>query len=130
MQFKLLFATAGVMLASSMATAEPAPKAVDLGKLYGRFEKAGYSSLELMEATKQVLISGVVLDVVDSFSGNSILKVGTSANSQELARLSAADDAQEDKLNALQAGAKFKSICDLAFSSGARYMSFQNCVFK
>ena len=83
-----------------------------------------------MEATKQVLISGVVLDVSESFSGNSILKVGTPANSQELARLSAADDAQEDKLNALQAGIKFKAVCDLAFSSGARYMSFQNCVFK
>ncbi|GGY74587.1 hypothetical protein ACFFTM_00600 [Pseudoduganella plicata] len=130
MQSRAIFAAASIMLASSMAMAGPAPKAVDLAKLYGHFEKAGYSSLELMKATKQVLISGIVLEVAESFSGNSILKVGTPANPQELARLSAADDAQEDKLNALQAGIKFKAVCDLACSSGVRYMSFQNCVIK
>jgi len=128
--FKKIIVTASIMLAASMAMAEPAPKAVDLGKLYGRFEKAGYSSLELMETTKQVLISGIVLDVSQSFGNNSILKVGTHANSQELARLTAADDAQENKLKALQAGAKFKAVCDLAFSSGAQYMSFEECFFK
>jgi len=128
--FKKIAVTANIMLAASMAMAEPAPKAVDLGKLYGRFEKAGYSSLELMETTKQVLISGIVLDVTQSFGDNSILKVGTHANSQELARLIAADDAQENKLKALQARAKFKAVCDLAFSSGAQYMSFEECVFK
>jgi len=58
------------------------------------------------------------------------LKVGAHANSQELARLAAADDAQENKLRALQAGAKFRAICDLAFSSGSPYMSFQGCFFK
>lgn len=130
MHFKKITVTASFMLAASMAMAEPAPKAVDLSKLYGRFEKAGYSSLELMETTKRVLISGVVLDVSQSFSGNSILKVGVHASSQELARLTAADDAQENKLKALQAGAKFKAVCDLAFSSGAKYMSFEECVFK
>ena len=110
--------------------AEPAPKAVDLSKLYGRFEKAGHSSLELMETTKRVLILAAVLDVSQSFSGNSILKVGAHANSRELARLTAADDEQKNKLKALQAGARFKAVCDLAFSSGAQYMSFQGCVFE
>jgi hypothetical protein len=129
-QFRKIIVAASVILSASMATAESAPKAVDLSKLYGRFEKAGYSSLELMETTKRVLISGVALDVSQSFSGNSILKVGAHANSQELARLTATDDAQENKLKALQAGAKFKAVCDLAFSSGAQYMSFQGCVFK
>ena len=130
MHFKKITVTASVMIAASMAMAEPAVKAADLSKLYGRFEKAGYSSLELMETTKQVLISGVVLDVSQSFSGNSILKVGVHANSQELARLTAADDAQGNKLKALQPGAKFKAVCDLAFSSGAQYMSFEECIFK
>lgn len=130
MQVKKIVVATSVMLAVSIAMAEPAPKAVDLDKLFGRFEKAGYSSLELMETTKRVLISGVVLDVSQSFSGDSILKVGVHANSQELARLTAADDAQENKLKALQAGAKFKAVCDLAFSSGAQYMSFQGCVFR
>ncbi|MFS2026775.1 hypothetical protein [Massilia sp. CT11-137] len=83
-----------------------------------------------METTKQVLISDIALDVGQSFSGDSILKIGAHAGSQELARLTAADDAQENKLKALQAGAKFKTICDLAFSSGTQYMSFQGCVFK
>ncbi|WP_296945497.1 hypothetical protein [uncultured Massilia sp.] len=83
-----------------------------------------------METTKKVLISGMALDVKQSLSGNSILKVGAHANSQELARLTAADETQENKLNALQAGAKFKAVCDLAFSSGAQYMSFEGCVFK
>jgi hypothetical protein len=83
-----------------------------------------------METTKRVLISGVVLDVSQSFSSNSILKVGVHANSQELARLTAADETQENKLKTLQAGAKFKAVCDLAFSSGAQYMSFEECVFK
>ena len=130
MQFKKIIVAATLMLAASMAMAEPAPKAVDLNKLYGRFGKSGYSSLELMETTKRVLISGVALDVMQSFSGNSILKVGLHANSQELARLTAADETQENKLKALQAGAKFKAVCDLAFSSGAQYMSFEGCVFK
>jgi hypothetical protein len=129
-QFKKIIAAASVILATSMTMAEPAPKAIDLSKLYGRFEKSGYSSLDLMETTKRVLISGVALDVSQSFSGNSILKVGAHANSQELARLTAADDTQEHKLKALQAGAKFKAICDLAFSSEAQYLSFQGCVFK
>jgi hypothetical protein len=127
---KKIIVGGSVVLAASMAMAEPAPKAVDLGKLYGIFEKSEYSSLELMEGTKRVLISGAVLDVSQSFSGNSILKVGTPGNPHELARLSAADDAQENKLKALQAGAKFKAVCDLAFSSGAQYMSFEGCVFK
>lgn len=130
MQSKKIIVAASVLFAASMAMAESAPKAVDLSKLYGRFEKAGYSSLELMETTKRILISGVVLDVSQSFSGNSILKVGVHANSQELARLTAADDAQENRLKALQAGAKFKAVCDLTFSSGAQYMSFEGCVFK
>lgn len=61
----------------------------------GVLKKNGYSSLELMETTKRVLISGVTLEVSESLSGNSILKAGAYANSQELARLSAADDTQE-----------------------------------
>lgn len=130
MRFEKIIVTASVMLAASMAMADSAPKAVDLGKLYGLFEKAGYSSLELMETTQGVLISGVALDVGESFNSNSILKVGVHANSLELARLSAANDAQENKLKALQAGAKFKAVCDLGFSSGAQYMSFQGCIFK
>jgi hypothetical protein len=129
-QFKKSVVAASGMLIASMAMAEPAPKAVDLGKLYDRFEKAGYSSLELMGTTKRVLISGVALDVSESFSGNSILKVGVRTKSQELARLTAADDTQDNKLKALQAGAKFKAVCDLAFSSQAQYMSFEGCVFK
>jgi len=83
-----------------------------------------------METTKKVLISGVALGVSQSFSNNSILKVGVYANSQELARLTAAEETQENKLKALQAGAKFKAVCDLAFSSGTQYMSFEGCVFK
>jgi hypothetical protein len=130
MQFNKIVVATSVLFAATMATAEPAPKAVDLSKLYGRFEKAGHSSLDLMESTKQVLISGVALDVAQSFGGNSILKVGAHANSQELARLTAADDAQENKLKVLQAGAKIKAVCDFAFSSGTQYMPFQGCVFK
>ena len=130
MHFKKITVAASVMLAASMAMAESAPRHVDLSKLYGRFEKAGYSSLDLMVTTKRVLISGVALDVGQSFSGNLILKVGTQVNSQELARLAAADDSEEIKLKALQAGSKFKAVCDLAFSSGTQYMSFQGCVFK
>lgn len=75
-----------------------------------------------METTKQVLISGVVLDASQSFSGNSILKVGVHANSQELARLAAADDAQENKLNALKTGAKFKAVCDGLLLRGTIYV--------
>jgi hypothetical protein len=120
--FKKIIAGGSVMLAASMAIAEPAPKAVDLGKLYGSFQQAGNSSL--------VLISGVALEVSESFSGGSILKAGVKANSQELARLAAADDVQENKLKALKPGAKFKAVCDLAFSSGTQYMSFEECVFK
>jgi len=130
MKLKKIIVATSVILAASMSMAEAAPKAVDLSELYERFEKSGYSSLELLDSTKRVIISGVALDVSQSFSGNSILKVGAHASSQELARLTAADDIQENKLKSLQAGAKFKAVCDLAFSSGAQYMSFQGCVFK
>jgi hypothetical protein len=130
MQLKGIIAGASIIFVASMAMAESTPKTVDLGKLHESFEEAGYSSLELMDATKQIMISGVVLDVTQSFNGNSILKVGVRAHGQELARLTPADDAQENKLKAMQAGAKFKAICDLAFSSGTQYMSFEECAFK
>ena len=39
-QFKKIVVAASVMLAASTAMAEPAPKVVDLSKLFGRFEKA------------------------------------------------------------------------------------------
>lgn len=130
MHLKKITMAISVLLTASTAMAEPKTKAVDLSNLYERYEKAGHSSLELIETTKQVLISGIVLDVGQSFSGNLILKVGAHANSQELARLAAANDVQENKLRALQAGARFRAICDLAFSSGTLYMSFQECSFK
>jgi hypothetical protein len=126
---KCILATSIITLAH-IALAEPAPKSIDLNKLYGKFEKSGYSTLELMDTTKQVLISGAVLDISQSFSGSSILKVGVHANSQELARLTAGDDAQENKLKSLKIGSNFKAICDLGFSSGTQYMPFQDCVFK
>lgn len=130
MSFKRIIVAAGLVLAASAVMAESAPKAVDLDKLYGRFEKAGYSSLELIDSTKGGLLSGVVLAVGESLDGGSILNVGTQANGRELARLSAADDAQENKLKAMHPGAKVKAICDLAFSSGTKYMAFEGCVFK
>jgi hypothetical protein len=130
MHIKKIILTAIVVLAASGAKSEPTPKPIDLNKLYGLFEKSGYSSLDLIETTKRVQISGVALDISQSFSGNSIVKVGAHANSRELARLTAADNTQENKLKALQVGAKFKAVCDLAFSSGAQYMSFEQCVFK
>jgi len=130
MHFKKISLAASAIFVTSMAIAESAPKIVELRKLYGQFEKAGYSSMDLMESTKRVQISGVALDVSQSFSANSILRVGEQANSQELARLTAADDAQENKLKALRPGARFKAVCDLAFSSGTQYMSFQGCIFK
>ncbi len=130
MQVKKIIVMTSVAVAASIAMAEQAPRALDLSNLYSLFEKAGYSSLELMDTTQRVLISGVALDVSESFDGNSILKVGAHANSQELARLTAADDAQENKLKGMRPGVKFKAVCDLSFSSGARYMSFQSCVFK
>ncbi|RYF63343.1 MAG: type 1 glutamine amidotransferase domain-containing protein [Cytophagaceae bacterium] len=96
----------------------------------GIYEKSGYSSLELTTANRRVLISGIALDVGQSFTGSSILKVFAHANPQELARLTAADDANENKLKSVQAGAKFKAVCDLGFTSGTQYLSFQGCVFK
>ena len=56
-------------------------------------------------------------------------KVSAHANSQELARLTASD-AQENKLEDLQASAKFKAFCDLAFSSGHNTCFFKGCVLK
>ena len=74
--------------------------------------------------------TGIKIVGAERISGYAILKIGTNADSREFARLTAADEAQENKLKALRAGAKFKAICDLAFSSGSKYMSFQDCVFK
>jgi hypothetical protein len=130
MKLRKITMAASVVLATSMAMAESAPRAVDLKKLYARYEKAGYSSLELIDTTKRVLISGIVLDVGESLNGNLVLAVGVHANSQQLARLTSADDAQESKLKSLQVGAKVMAVCDLAFSSGAQHFSFQECSFK
>jgi hypothetical protein len=121
---------ASLLLVSSTAVAESVQKAIDLTKLYEIYEKSGYSSLELTTANRRVLISGIALDVGQSFTGSSILKVSAHANPQELARLTAADDANENKLKSVQAGAKFKAVCDLGFTSGTQYLSFQGCVFK
>lgn len=126
---KFIVATTLAFITSN-AIAEPIQKPVDLGELYARFEESGHSSLELMETTKRVLISGVAFDISQSFSGNSIFKFGSQGKSQELARLTAADDNQENNPNTLQAGSKFKAICDLTFSSGTQYMSFQRCIFN
>lgn len=130
MQSKKIIMATCVILLASIETAESAPKSVDLRNLYERFEKAGYSSLDLMDKTKRVTITGVTLDIGQSFVGDSILKVGTLANSKELARLAPADNAQDNKLRALEIGGKFSAVCDLGFSSGTQYMSFQGCVFK
>lgn len=130
MNFKGIIVTSSIISFTSLAVAEPPTKAIDLKRLYASYEKSGYSSLELIESTKNVLISGVVLDVTQSFKGNSILKVGVRTDTRELARLAAADDSQETKLKALQVGDTFNAVCDLAFTSGAQYMSFQECVFK
>jgi hypothetical protein len=130
MNVKQCILATSIITLTHIAFAEPAPKSIDLNKLYGKFEKSGYSTLELMDTTKQVLISGTVLDVSQSFSGSSILKIGAHANSQELARLTAGDDAQENKLKLLKIGSNVKAICDLGFSSGTQYIPFQDCVFK
>ena len=73
MQTKKIMVAASVMLAAFTAMAEPAVKAVDLIKLHGRFESAGYSSLDLMDTTKRVQISGVVLDVSQSLDRKSVV---------------------------------------------------------
>jgi len=130
MNVKQFILAASITTVACIALAEPAPKSIDLDKLYGQFEKSGYSTLELMDTTKQVLVLGTVLDISQSFSGNSILKVGSHANSQELARLTTGDDVQENKLKLLKIGSNFKAICDLGFSSGTQYIPFQDCVFK
>ena len=130
MHFKNTSVVASLLLVSSMAVAESAQKTIDLSKLHGIYEKSGYSSLDLTHANRRILISGIALDVGQSLTGSSILKVSAHANSQELARLTAADDANENKLKSVQAGAKFKAVCDLGFTSGTQYLSFQECVFK
>lgn len=130
MNFKQCISAASITAVTCIAIAEPAPKSIDLNKLYGQFEKSGYSTLELLNTTKQVLVSGTVLDISQSFSGNSILKAGTHADSQELARLTTGDDAQENKMKLLKIGSNFKAICNIGFSSGTQYIPFQDCVFK
>lgn len=130
MNFKQCISAASITAVTCIAIAEPAPKSIDLNKLYGQFEKSGYSTLELMDTTKQVLVSGTVLDISQSFSGSSILKAGTHADSQELARLTTGDDAQENKMKLLKIGSNFKAICNIGFSSGTQYIPFQDCVFK
>jgi len=130
MNFKQCISAASITAVTCIAIAEPAPKSIDLNKLYGQFEKSGYSTLELLNTTKQVLVSGTVLDISQSFSGSSILKAGTHADSQELARLTTGDDAQENKMKLLKIGSNFKAICNIGFSSGTQYIPFQDCVFK
>lgn len=130
MNFKQCISAASITAVACIAIAEPAPKSIDLNKLYGQFEKSGHSTLELLNTTQQVLVSGTVLDISQSFSGSSILKAGTHADSQELARLTTGDDAQENKMKLLKIGSKFKAICNIGFSSGTQYIPFQDCVFK
>ena len=130
MNVKQFILAASITTVACIALAEPAPKSIDLNKLYGQFEKSGYSTLELMDTTKQVLVSGTVLDISQSFSGSSILKAGTRADSQELARLTTGDDAQENKMKLLKIGSNFNAICNIGFSSGTQYIPFQDCVFK
>ncbi len=77
MRFRQDSLRAVVILAVSMATAQAAPTIIYSAKLYEHFEKAGFSSLELMDSARTVSISGIALNVGQSFSGKSILYAGT-----------------------------------------------------
>ncbi|WP_126284775.1 hypothetical protein [Burkholderia stagnalis] len=121
----LLVSISGVTLAKT-----PRDHFVGLRDLYQRYVDAGYSALNFSELNGQVFVSGVALKFTESISGGVMLIAGDKSSSDELARISAADDDGDRRLKSLKIGKPFKAICDLGFTSGSEWMSLQNCIVK
>ncbi len=108
-------------------------KKAGLFDLYSRYAKNGYAVDDLPEFgdDKLVLISGTAISHTRSMTGDAMLIAGEPTRSKEgFARLSAYDDEESKKMDALPAGSKFKAICSLDLTSGTRYIGLSDCVFK
>jgi hypothetical protein len=120
----------------NISDAKPASKKkeVSLAQLYAKFADSGYSSDSMPEYNHTIAITGVVLRHTRSLvGGHSILSAGDEqAPDDELARLSARNSSEDEKMNALAEGARFSAACVLDFTSGSSggYMSFSDCTFK
>jgi hypothetical protein len=64
-----------------------------------------------------------------NLEGGVMLSLGGAQADQELARAVPATASDGDKMNALAAGAKFKT-CELGFTMSTRYLSLQSCALK
>lgn len=124
-------AMAVVLLSASFAAlAQESTATVSLGDLYERYADADYSSMAMPEFGQEITVSGIALDVPQSLAGNALLSAGEEGWSDELARLTAVDDSESRKLEALQPGEAFTAVCTLGMTSNSPEMSLQDCAFK
>lgn len=103
---------------------------VDLAQLYQSYQDHQQSSSDMPEYKKKLLISGIVLDQKSSLQGDAILSAGSPDADGELARLSAADKREGEKMKKLAVGASFKATCVLGFTMNADYLSLTSCTFR
>ena len=110
----------------------PKQKGISLGQLYAKYADEDYSSMSMPELNQEFAITGIVLGHSRSAVGHSsILFAGDDAASdEELARLGARDEHESKKMDALKVGDRFAAVCVLDMTSGSRFMSLSDCVFK
>ncbi len=68
------------------------------------------------EYGKRVQFPALVVEASDSFGGTSMIRAADVRGNQELARLTPADDAQNQKMGEMRSGAKFTASCEVGFA--------------
>ena len=124
-----LFVAAAFLGVASLCAAQAEMKTT-LTKLHQSYEKQGRRALGMPEYGKRVQFAAVVVEASDSFSGTSLIRAADVRGSQELARLTPADDAQSQKMGEMRSGAKFTASCEVGFAMGSAFLTMKDCVIR
>ena len=126
---KTVFVVAAFLGAASLCAAQAEMKTT-LTKLHQSYEKQGRRALGMPEYGKRVQFPAVVVEASDSFGGTSLIRAADVRGSQELARLTPADDAQNQKMGEMRSGAKFIASCEVGFAMGSAFLTMKDCVIR
>lgn len=119
-----------VFLGTASLCAAQAETKTTLTKLHQSYEKQGRHAHGMPEYGKRVQFTAVVLEASDSFGGSSVIRAADVRGDQELARLTPADDAQNQKMSELRSGAKFAASCEVGFAMGSAFLTMKDCVIR
>ena len=127
----IAFVVAALLGAAAFTAAQAQTTATTtLTKLYQSYEKQGRRAVGMPEYGQRVKFSAVVLEASDSFGGTSLIRAADVRGNKELARLTPADDAQNQKIASLRGGTKFTAVCEVGFAMGSSYLTMTDCVIQ